>query len=121
MNTIWEALILGIIQGLTEFLPVSSSGHLEIAKYILGDQSTPEQSLVMTVILHLATAFATIFVFRHDIQQLLSKGLKLNGNRDNLYVFYILVSMIPAALVGFFFESAVEGLLTRTLSWLELH
>ena len=62
-----DAIILGIIQGLTEFLPVSSSGHLEIAKAILGDESLPKDSLLFTVILHFATALSTIVIFRKDI------------------------------------------------------
>ena len=66
MNT-FEAIILGIIQGLTEFLPVSSSGHLEIGKAILGDSSLPEESLMMTVVVHAATALSTIIIFRKDI------------------------------------------------------
>ena len=66
----FEAIILGIIQGLTEFLPVSSSGHLELAKVILGDDSLPEESMLMTVVLHGATALSTIVFFRKDILEL---------------------------------------------------
>ena len=73
MNFI-EAIIIGIIQGLTEFLPVSSSGHLEIAKVILGDNSIPQESLTFTVVVHFATALSTIVIFRKDILQIL-KGL----------------------------------------------
>ena len=67
-----DAIILGIVQGLTEFLPVSSSGHLELGKAILGDNSMPEDSLLFTVVLHFATAISTMVVFRKDI--LLSFG-----------------------------------------------
>jgi len=62
-----EAIILGIIQGLTEFLPVSSSGHLEIIKHIFGNDKIGKESLTMTVVLHFATALSTLFVFRKDI------------------------------------------------------
>ena len=62
-----DSIILGIIQGLTEFLPVSSSGHLELGKALLGDASIPEESLLFTVVLHFATALSTIVVFRKDI------------------------------------------------------
>ena len=67
MGDIINAIILGIVQGLTEFLPVSSSGHLELAKYILGDEALPQDSFLMTVVLHFGTALATVFVFRKDI------------------------------------------------------
>ena len=67
-----ESLILGIFQGLTEFLPVSSSGHLELLKAIFGNDYGGEQSLIITVTLHSATALSTIFVFRKDIQLILS-------------------------------------------------
>ena len=65
--SIIEAIILGIIQGLTEFLPVSSSGHLELAKVFLGDNSIPEESLLFTIVLHFATALSTLVIFRKEI------------------------------------------------------
>ena len=69
-----EAIILGIIQGLTEFLPVSSSGHLEIIKHIFGNDKIGEESLTMTVVLHFATALSTLFVFRKDINTIFKLG-----------------------------------------------
>ena len=77
---ILDAIILGIIQGLTEFLPVSSSGHLELGKAILGDNSVPEESLLFTVILHFATALSTIVVFRKDVWDFL-QFQKYFGNK----------------------------------------
>ena len=71
-----DAVILGIIQGLTEFLPVSSSGHLELAKALFGDTSVPEESLLFTVVLHFATALSTIVVFRKDIIEIVLGLLK---------------------------------------------
>ena len=107
---ILDSIILGIIQGLTEFLPVSSSGHLEIGKAILGDNSVPEESLLFTVILHFATALSTIVIFRKDILDIL-KGLFKSGiNEDHRFAGKIIVSMIPAVLVGLFFEEQLEQL-----------
>lgn len=100
-----DAIILGIIQGLTEFLPVSSSGHLEIGKAILGDNSVPEESLLFTVVLHFATAISTIVVFRKDIWDLIKGILKFEWNEDLQFVSKIAISMIPAVIIGFNYES----------------
>ncbi len=100
-----DAIILGIIQGLTEFLPVSSSGHLELGKAILGDNSVPEESLLFTVVLHFATALSTIFVFRKDILGLIKGALKFKWNDDLKFISKIALSMIPAAVIGFTYES----------------
>ena len=115
MNAIWEAIILGIIQGLTEFLPVSSSGHLEIAKFVLGDESTGAQSLLMTVVLHFATALATIFVFRKEILDLIRGSVSTELNDSSRYILFIIVSMIPAAIVGVFFEDLIESMFGQNL------
>jgi len=80
-----EALILGIIQGLTEFLPVSSSGHLELAKFILGDTSLPEESLLMTVVLHGATAISTLVVFRKDVAEILQGFFQFKWNEQTIF------------------------------------
>lgn len=109
MNWI-EALILGIIQGLTEFLPVSSSGHLEIAKALLGDTSVAEQSMLTTVVLHGATALATIAVFRKDIAEIFIGLFQFKWNNETKFSLKIIISMIPAALVGLFFEEQMEVL-----------
>lgn len=104
-----DALILGVIQGLTEFLPVSSSGHLELGKAVLGDQSVPEESLLFTVVLHFATALSTIIVFRKDILSIL-KGLVSRDSEDLNFAGRIILSMIPAVVVGLFFEDQLEAL-----------
>jgi len=109
MNVI-DSVILGIIQGLTEFLPVSSSGHLELGKAILGDQSVPEESLLFTVVLHFATALSTIVIFRKDILLILRGLLKMKWNEDLQFAFKIAVSMLPAVIVGLFFEKQLESL-----------
>lgn len=105
-----EALILGIIQGLTEFLPVSSSGHLEITKFILGDKSLPEESMLMTVVLHAATAFATIVVFRKDLLEIFQGLLQFQWNEPFIFSLKIIISMIPAGIIGLFFNDEIEAL-----------
>lgn len=105
-----DAIILGIVQGLTEFLPVSSSGHLELSKALLGDKSVPEESLVFTVVLHFATALSTIVVFRKDILEILKGLLKFEKNEETLFTLKIIISMLPAVFVGLFFEEELEQL-----------
>ncbi|PWL28557.1 undecaprenyl-diphosphatase UppP [uncultured Roseivirga sp.] len=106
--TWFEALILGLVQGLTEFLPVSSSGHLEITKAIFGDNSLPEESLLMTVVLHAATALSTIVIFRKDIAEILKGLLQFKNNEEFRFSLKIIISMIPAAVVGVLFEEEIE-------------
>jgi len=107
---IFEAIILGIVQGLTEFLPVSSSGHLELTKVIFGDNSVPEESLMMTVVLHAATALSTIVIFRKDIASLLVGLFQFKNNEEFRYSLNIVISMIPAAAVGVLFEEQIDQL-----------
>ncbi|MBX2827531.1 MAG: undecaprenyl-diphosphate phosphatase [Flavobacteriaceae bacterium] len=106
----WEAIVLGIVQGLTEFLPVSSSGHLELGKAILGDQSVPEESLLFTVVLHFATALSTIVVFRKDVWDILKGLFQFKWNEETQFSLKIIVSMIPAVIVGVLFEEQLEAL-----------
>ena len=81
-----EAIILGIVQGLTEFLPVSSSGHLEIVKELLNVEAQ-EQNLLMTVVLHAATALSTIVIFRKDIKEILSGLTQFKWNEEFIFSF----------------------------------
>jgi len=111
-----NAIILGIIQGLTEFLPVSSSGHLEIAKAILGENKVGEESLLMTVVLHFATALSTIIIFRKDILEILNGLLQFKNNDSFWFSLKIVLSMIPAALVGVFFNDEIEALFGGALT-----
>ncbi|WP_421978575.1 undecaprenyl-diphosphate phosphatase [Roseivirga seohaensis] len=108
--TIIESIILGIVQGLTEFLPVSSSGHLEIVKAILGDTSVPQESLLMTVVLHAATALSTIVIFRKEIGELVIGLFQLKNNDQFKYSLKIVASMIPAAVIGVLFDEEIESL-----------
>ncbi len=105
-----DAIILGIIQGLTEFLPVSSSGHLELGKAILGDNSLPKESLLFTVVLHFATALSTMVIFRKDIADIIKGILKFQWNEDMQFLAKIILSMLPAVIVGLFFEEQLEQL-----------
>ncbi len=107
---ILKAIILGVIQGLTEFLPVSSSGHLELGKAILGDTSVGEESLLFTVVLHFATALSTVVIFRKDILDIIKGFLKFKWNDDTQFIFKIIISMFPAVIVGLFFEEQLEQL-----------
>ena len=116
MPEVLRSIILGIIQGLTEFLPVSSSGHLEIAKYLFGDTASAEQSLFFTVMVHVATALSTVFVFRKDIWNIISGALSKPWNDSQAFILNIVISMIPAAMVGFFAEPLVETLFTRQIA-----
>jgi len=103
-----QAIILGIIQGLTEFLPVSSSGHLELGKAILG--SVPEENLTFTVVLHFATALSTIIIFRKDIIELLTGLFQFKNNEAFQFSLKIVLSMVPAALVGILLEDKLDAL-----------
>ena len=105
-----EALILGIIQGLTEFLPISSSGHLELGKYLLGGSRLPEESLLFTIIVHGATALSTIVIFRKDIAEILQGLFRFKNNEELQFSLKIIVSMIPAAFVGVMFNDLIEQL-----------
>jgi len=105
-----DALILGIIQGLTEFLPVSSSGHLELSKSILGDNSVPAESLLFTVTVHAATALSTLIVFRKDVLQIIKGLFAFQKNEELLFSLKVILSMIPAAVVGVLFNDEIEML-----------
>ncbi|MBP5383331.1 MAG: undecaprenyl-diphosphate phosphatase [Bacteroidales bacterium] len=102
-----QALLLGLVQGLTEFLPVSSSGHLAIGKALLGVE--PSEDLVFEVTVHAATVLATIVVFRKEIWKLLCGLFKFKYNDETDYIAKICLSMIPVFIVGMFFKDKVES------------
>lgn len=110
----WQALLLGLIQGLTEFLPVSSSGHLTIGREILGIEASGD--LVFEVAVHAATVLATIVVFRKEIWRLLCGLFKFRYNDETDYILKICLSMIPVLLVGLFLKDKVEGLFASLLT-----
>ena len=106
----FEALILGLLQGLTEFLPVSSSGHLAIGRDLLGIEASGD--LVFEVTVHAATVLSTIVVFRKEILKLLRGFFRFRMNDETDYILKILFSMIPVFVVGMFFKDQVEALFT---------
>ena len=111
-----QALILGIVQGLTEYLPVSSSGHLEIFKDILGVDLPAEENLQFSVILHAATVLSTIVVLWPMFRRLCVSFFTWKRDADFYYVCKLLVSAIPVAIVGFFFKDAVEEIFASSLT-----
>lgn len=104
----YEAIILGLVQGLTEFLPVSSSGHLVIGRDLLGIEESDD--LVFEVVVHAATVLSTIVVFRHQIMDLLRGLFKFRYNDQTDYILKICLSMVPVLIVGLFFRDQVENL-----------
>lgn len=109
-----QALLLGLVQGLTEFLPVSSSGHLMIARDILGIET--EGFMDFTVTVHFATVLSTVIVFWKEIVRLLSGFFRFRYNDETDYVLKIVVSMVPIAIVGLLFKDKVEALFGDNLS-----
>jgi len=102
-----EAIILGIVQGLTEFLPVSSSGHIELVKAIFNREI--QESMTMTVVLHFATALSTCVIFRKDISQIIKGLFQFKNNTEFQFSLKIILSMIPAALVGILYDDFIES------------
>jgi undecaprenyl-diphosphatase len=103
-----EALILGLVQGLTEFLPVSSSGHIELVKAIFGEEL--KEGLLLTVALHVATALSTILVFRKDVWSIIKDVLTFKWNENTRFSWLIIISMVPAVLIGLTLEDAIDDL-----------
>jgi len=106
--SVFEAFILGMLQGLTEFLPVSSSGHIQLGAHFFGVSTS--ENLMFTVIVHGATVLSTLIVFWKEILKIIQGLLKFEYNEETKFFLYILVSMIPVAIVGVFFKAEVEEL-----------
>ena len=113
--TLFEAIILGIVQGLTEFLPVSSSGHLELGKAILGDTSIPQESMMFTVVVHFATALATLVIYRSEVARITGGLMQRKNNEEFQFSMKILLSMIPAAAIGVIFADELELLFDKQI------
>jgi undecaprenyl-diphosphatase len=110
-----DAILVGIVQGLTEFLPVSSSGHIELAQKILNADNLKEHEELLSVVLHVATALSTIVVFRKDIFQIIKGLLRFEWNDDLQLICKIALSMIPAVIIGLFFEEELKQLFEGNL------
>lgn len=109
----YEALILGIVQGLTEFLPVSSSGHLELGKAIFNLGT--EEDMTFAVVVHGATVLSTIVVFFKELLKLISDSISFKWNPSSQYLIKLLISMIPVVIVGLFFRDLVEQFFTGNI------
>lgn len=110
--TWFEALILGLLQGLTEFLPVSSSGHLELGSALFGLQ---EENLTFSIIVHGATFLSVLVVFRYDILQLITGLLRFRWNDETKFVFLLIISAIPVGIVGVVFKTEIEALFSGNI------
>ena len=109
----FEAIVLGLIQGLTEFLPVSSSGHLELGKYLFGID--PDANFYFSVAVHGATVLSTIAVLWKEITELLKGFLKFRLNDETKYIFKLIISMIPVGIAGFFLTDIVDNYFTGNM------
>jgi undecaprenyl-diphosphatase len=109
----FQALVLGIIQGLTEFLPVSSSGHLELGKFLFG--INPETNFYFSIAVHGATVLSTVFVLWTEITELFKGILKFKWNEETQYVLKIIVSMIPVGIAGFYLKDIAENFFTGNM------
>ena len=103
-----EALVLGIVQGLTEYLPVSSSGHLAIGSALFGIEG--EENLAFTIVVHVATVFSTLVILWKEIEWIFRRLFKFEMNSETRYAINILISMIPIGIVGVFFKDTVEAI-----------
>ena len=111
--SVFQAFLLGIIQGLTEFLPVSSSGHLEIGHHLLGIKG--HNNLVFAIVVHGATVLSTLVVFREDILSLCKGLFAFQWNDETKYISLLFLSAVPIAALGLFFREEVESLFTGNL------
>jgi undecaprenyl-diphosphatase len=111
--TEFQAFLLGLLQGLTEFLPVSSSGHLELGNHLLHTVQSGNLSFALTV--HAATVLSTFFVFRKDITTLFAGLTRFRMNGETKYILKLLLSAVPVGIIGVFFRKEVEGAFSGNL------
>jgi len=118
MSEIWQAILLGIVQGLTEFLPVSSSGHLEIFKHFFNENINDQESIMMTVTLHGATALSTIVILRKEVFEIFTGLFSKEWNQAKKWALYIALSMIPAAIFFLTLEDWITGLFDGNITFI---
>jgi undecaprenyl-diphosphatase len=114
----FEAMVLGLIQGFTEFLPVSSSGHLEIAKSLFG--INPESSFYFTIAVHGATVLSTLVVFWNEIVRLTKGALRFKMNEETSYVLKLFISMIPVGIAGILLKDPIEKMFSGNIVFVGL-
>ncbi len=107
-----ETIIIGIVQGLSEFLPVSSSGHIELAKVILDQDVAEDNNMMLTIVLHAATALSTIVIFRKEIIEIVKGLFQFKWNDEFKFALNIVLSMIPAVFIGLKFEEEIDTFFT---------
>ncbi len=105
--TVLDGIILGIIQGLTEFLPISSSGHIELGSALLNVQT--KNNFLFSLVVHGATALSTMVVFRKDLLTLAQDGLKFQWNASTKYLVLLIISAVPVAIIGLMYDQEIEG------------
>lgn len=109
----FESLVLGLLQGLTEYLPVSSSGHLAIGSALFGIEG--DTNLQFTIVVHVATVFSTLVILWKEISWIFKGLFKFEMNSETKYFLNIIVSMIPVGIVGVFFKDYVENIFSSGL------
>ena len=114
MNYIFSFL-LGIIQGLTEFLPISSSGHIQIINHFFDFLNDSEDNFMLTIILHFATCLSTIIIFKKKIKHILFNAIEFKKNSSHTFLYFIFISMIPAVIVGFFLDHIIKLLFSGNI------
>jgi len=110
MSELFRSLFLGILQGLTEFLPVSSSGHLEILNQLWGGEEGIDSDFTMVLLVHLGTALSILYVYRQDIANIIKGVFSGQWNDDTKLVVQIIISMLPALVLGLAFEEKIEAM-----------
>ena len=116
MSDIVKSLILGIVQGLTEFLPISSSGHLELANYLLGSSEAVDSDLTMVIIVHFGTALSIIYIFFPRIIQMITSVCTAKNNEHTSLSLKIIWSMIPAVIIGLVFEEQIDKIFSGSIT-----